>query len=163
MPLTAAIETRISSPDRTAGVTIAYGARDSASRIYRKTLDRWRTTAGVTVLECVEDRGDGWSGRVGNVGDLLEDAMSAAPPDFAAVCGPPAMMSVVARRLVAEGRVAPHCIHLAIERQMKCALGTCGRCYVGSRYACRDGPVFSLAELAELDPAFRSDESSRLS
>jgi sulfhydrogenase subunit gamma (sulfur reductase) len=67
-------------------------------------------------------------------------------------------MALVARRLVDEGRLPPLGIHLAIERQMKCALGTCGRCYVGSRYACRDGPVFSLAELATLDPAFRTDE-----
>jgi NAD(P)H-flavin reductase len=155
-PLSAAIEARIATPGRSASVTIAYGARHPAARIYRKALDRWRATAGVAVLESVESAANGWSGRVGNVDDLLEGALRAAPPDFAAVCGPPAMMSLVARRLADEGGVASSRIHLAIERQMKCALGTCGRCYVGSRYACRDGPVFSLAQLAELDPAFRT-------
>jgi NAD(P)H-flavin reductase len=161
VPLKAAIEARVSEPGRTAAVTIAYGARHPASRIYRKTLDRWSDTAGVAVLECVEDPGDGWGGRVGNVGDLLGDALGQAMPDYAAVCGPPAMMSLVARRLVDEASISPDRVHLAVERQMKCALGTCGRCYVGSRYACRDGPVFSLAELAELDPTFCSDESRR--
>ncbi|MEW6273027.1 MAG: hypothetical protein AB1689_27430, partial [Thermodesulfobacteriota bacterium] len=50
--------------------------------------------------------------------------------------------------------VPPARISLAIERQMKCGLGLCGRCYVGHRLACVDGPVFPLDELAALDPAF---------
>jgi NAD(P)H-flavin reductase len=154
VPLKAAIERRISEPLRGGAMTIVYGARDPASRIYRKALERWRHSPGVTVLEGVEHRAEGWSGRVGNVGDLLEEALRAPPSDFAAVCGPPVMMAFVARRLRRDDTFSPSSVHLAIERQMKCGVGTCGRCYVGNRYACRDGPVFSLAELADLDPAF---------
>src|SRR5262249_58402776 len=106
-----------------AAVRIVYGARHASARIYRKDLDRWRATPGVTLLECVEEPGEGWSGRIGHVGDLLEDALS-APQDFAAVCGPPAMMSLVANRLVEEGRIPSQRVYLAIERQMKCGLGT---------------------------------------
>ena len=30
---------------------------------------------------------------------------------------------------------------------MKCGIGICGRCNIGPKYVCVDGPVFSLAEL----------------
>jgi len=33
---------------------------------------------------------------------------------------------------------------------MKCGIGKCGRCNVRSKYVCKDGPVFSLAELDKL-------------
>ena len=67
------------------------------------------------------------------------------------------MLSAVAARLRA-AELAPAAIHVALERYMKCGTGLCGHCYVNHRYLCTDGPVFSLAELADLPEAFsRSD------
>jgi NAD(P)H-flavin reductase len=34
--------------------------------------------------------------------------------------------------------------------KMKCGIGKCGRCNIGSRYICLDGPVFTLEELRQL-------------
>jgi NAD(P)H-flavin reductase len=34
--------------------------------------------------------------------------------------------------------------------RMKCGIGKCGRCNVGSKYICSDGPVFSQKELSGL-------------
>lgn len=39
-----------------------------------------------------------------------------------------------------------------LERRMKCGIGLCGRCNIGGRYVCKDGPVFTLAQLKELPP-----------
>ena len=39
---------------------------------------------------------------------------------------------------------------LSLEMRMKCGIGKCGRCNIGSKYVCVDGPVFTLAELNEL-------------
>ena len=39
---------------------------------------------------------------------------------------------------------------LSLEMRMKCGLGMCGRCNIGSKYVCADGPVFTLAELNKL-------------
>ena len=36
------------------------------------------------------------------------------------------------------------------ELKMKCALGKCGRCNIGSKYVCKDGPVFRFDQLDEL-------------
>jgi NAD(P)H-flavin reductase len=37
-----------------------------------------------------------------------------------------------------------------LENRMKCGLGKCGRCNIGSVYVCKDGPVFSYHQLKEL-------------
>jgi NAD(P)H-flavin reductase len=42
----------------------------------------------------------------------------------------------------------------SLEMRMKCGIGKCGRCNVGYKYVCSDGPVFSLAELEELPRDF---------
>jgi NAD(P)H-flavin reductase len=44
-------------------------------------------------------------------------------------------------------------MHLSLERRMKCGVGRCGHCAVGTRLCCLDGPVFSNAELAEIEGA----------
>ena len=41
-----------------------------------------------------------------------------------------------------------------LEKRMKCGIGKCGRCNIGDVYVCRDGPVFSYAEIK----GFASDE-----
>ena len=38
----------------------------------------------------------------------------------------------------------------SLEKRMKCGVGKCGRCNLGPKYICKDGPVFSLAELNAL-------------
>jgi NAD(P)H-flavin reductase len=37
-----------------------------------------------------------------------------------------------------------------LEARMKCGIGLCGRCNLGHKYICKDGPVFSLKQLKEL-------------
>jgi sulfhydrogenase subunit gamma (sulfur reductase) len=38
-------------------------------------------------------------------------------------------------------------IFVTLERHMDCGVGSCGHCQLGRFFVCRDGPVFSLAEL----------------
>ncbi len=37
---------------------------------------------------------------------------------------------------------------VSLERNMKCAVGFCGHCQFGPDFVCRDGPVFSYADVA---------------
>ena len=46
--------------------------------------------------------------------------------------------------------VPPERIHLSMERNMRCGLGWCGHCQLGRTLICRDGPVYSWAELEPL-------------
>ena len=41
-------------------------------------------------------------------------------------------------------------IYTSLEMRMKCGIGMCGRCNIGKFYVCRNGPVFSLAQLESL-------------
>ena len=49
---------------------------------------------------------------------------------------------------------APEQVITTLEMRMKCGVGKCGRCNIGSLYVCRDGPVFTLAQLRQLPPEY---------
>lgn len=71
----------------------------------------------------------------------------------AAICGPPIVYPLLATTLQHLGLESDR-IHLSLERRMKCGVGRCGHCAVGTRLCCVDGPVFSLAELAGIEGAY---------
>ena len=41
-------------------------------------------------------------------------------------------------------------VYTTLELRMKCGVGKCGRCNIGSKYVCKDGPVFRFDEIDEL-------------
>jgi NAD(P)H-flavin reductase len=54
--------------------------------------------------------------------------------------------------VLAECGLPPERVFVTLERHMECGVGLCGHCQLGRFFVCRDGPVFSLAELG---PALR--------
>lgn len=152
-PLKAAIEVQLAERPPGTQVAILYGAREANQRIHRAALESWRVLPTVTLIECLEHASPGWSGRLGVVGDYLDEAIRKIAPRRVAICGPPAMMAPIAHHARRAG-LDPERIFLAIERVMRCGMGECGHCYVNHRYVCTDGPVFSLDELLELPDAF---------
>ena len=36
---------------------------------------------------------------------------------------------------------------MSLEMRMKCGIGICGRCNIGDKFVCKDGPVFTLDQL----------------
>ncbi|MDH5691063.1 MAG: hydrogenase, partial [Candidatus Bathyarchaeota archaeon] len=38
-------------------------------------------------------------------------------------------------------------VFLSLEMRMKCGIGKCGRCNIGNKFVCKDGPVFAYKEL----------------
>jgi NAD(P)H-flavin reductase len=45
-------------------------------------------------------------------------------------------------------------IYTTLENRMKCGLGKCGRCNIGATYVCKDGPVFTAAEMGRMPQEF---------
>lgn len=150
-PLRPAIERRLVTCAASTPTWIVYGARDPGARILGADLERWRVQDNVVLIDPVEEPGPRWTGALGDVASALACALAEQVPGRVAACGPAGMLAAVARRLRAAG-VPPEHAFFAIERQMKCALGVCGRCYAEDHYVCREGPVFNLAELDEIDP-----------
>ena len=97
----------------------------------------------------VDAAGDGWSGRVGFVPAVTKEVAPPAENAYALVCGPPIMIKYTIPVLKDLG-FPPERIILSLENRMKCGIGMCGRCNVGAKYVCKDGPVFTLAQLSQL-------------
>ena len=96
---------------------------------------------------CFITTDDGSYGNTGVVTTLLPELLQRGDYDSIAVCGPSVMMERVA------AIAAQHDIpcEVSLERRMACGLGACLSCAVntksGRRKVCKDGPVFSAAEV----------------
>ncbi len=88
------------------------------------------------------------SGKVcrGVVTDLFRGEEFDVEDTYALICGPPIMYKFVIRELLNRG-VSPGRIYMTLERRMRCGMGKCGHCVVGTsvsmKYICKDGPVFT--------------------
>ncbi len=80
---------------------------------------------------------------------VLKELAPSAQNCVAVLCGPPIMIKLTLPVLSGLG-FAPKDIYTTLENRMKCGVGKCGRCNVGSVYVCKDGPVFTLDELSRL-------------
>ncbi len=68
----------------------------------------------------------------------------------AVLCGGPSLYRTCSESLLKMG-YSPEQIITTLEMRMKCGIGKCGRCNVGSHFICLDGPVFTLAEINEMN------------
>lgn len=147
-PLRGALYRLIANRDRYGRVVLLYGGRSPDQLLYRDEPERWRR-AGLDVLVTVDQADETWEGPVGVVTTLIERAQFDPAATTAFVCGPEVMMRFTAAGLVAAG-VDVRRVHLSVERNMKCALGQCGRCQFGPVFVCGDGPVFSYDAIEPL-------------
>jgi NAD(P)H-flavin reductase len=130
-------------------VVLLYGARGPADILYRRELEGWRRRLDVDIEVTVDHAGADWHGNVGVVPALIP-RISIDPHHAAAfVCGPEIMMRFTVAALHDRGLAADR-IYLSMERNMKCAVGLCGRCQFGPAFICRDGPVFRYDRIAPL-------------
>ena len=72
---------------------------------------------------------------------------------FAVVVGPPVMYKFVIKELLAK-KLPERQILVSLERHMKCGVGKCGHCQIGSIYCCKEGPVFTYESIKNIPEAF---------
>lgn len=145
-PLRPAVLRVLADRARFRRIALLYGARTPGELLFRRDLERWRSRLD-TEVEITVDAGDaGWRGNVGVVTTLIPPAKFDAARAVALVCGPEVMMRFTVGDLRKRG-VPPERIFLSLERNMHCGVGLCGRCQFGPQFICRDGPVFSYAEV----------------
>jgi NAD(P)H-flavin reductase len=125
---------------RPAKVVLLYGVRTPEDILYRRELERWRTS-GLQIYVTVDRATGSWLGHVGVVTTLIPRAPFDPVNTVALVCGPEVMMRYTALELQKRG-VSETSIFLSMERNMKCAIGFCGHCQFGPEFICKDGPVF---------------------
>ena len=131
-----------------------YGARSPGELLYKETLDQWRGDDRIDMHLTVDrEPEEEWDGHVGLVPNVLKELGPSVDNAIALVCGPPIMIRFTIPALQELGFEKENII-LSLENRMKCGIGKCGRCNVGSKYVCIDGPVFSFAEFEQLLPEY---------
>ena len=130
-------------------LTIIYGARNPGELIYKQELWEWEKAKDLKIHITVDKGDKGWKRREGFVPTVLKEIAPNSDSAVALVCGPPVMIKFTLPVLLEFG-FAPETIFLSLEMRMKCGIGKCGRCNIGHKYVCKDGPVFSYAQLNEL-------------
>jgi len=132
-------------------VTIIYGARSADLMVYKRELAEWAKTPGIKFVKTVDPGGNppGWDGEVGFVPTIVERAAPSPEDAYAILCGPPIGIKFTLPVLLKLG-FPPERIYTTLENRMKCGIGKCGRCNVGGKYVCKEGPVFTAAEMKEL-------------
>ncbi len=132
-------------------ITILYGARTVADLVYKHELQEWTDRPDIKLVTTVDPGGEtpDWKGEVGFVPTVLEKMAPSSENTVAIVCGPPVMIKFTLPILSKLG-FKDEDIFTTLENRMKCGFGKCGRCNVGKVFVCKDGPVFTLAQLKEL-------------
>lgn len=135
-------------------VTILFGTKSPAERLFVDEVKEWISKGNVTYMETV-DRGDEqWKGNVGVITTLMTDMAVDPRKTVAIICGPPVMYKFAIVSLYKMGMVDKN-IYVSLERNMKCGVGKCGHCQMDGLYVCQDGPVFKYADLAEVQEAIQ--------
>ncbi|MDD5127342.1 MAG: FAD/NAD(P)-binding protein [Dehalococcoidales bacterium] len=130
-------------------VTIIYGARSPDLLCFKYDLTDWQKDSSLNTVVTVDRGTPDWKGNVGFVPAVLEKTAPSANNTVAVVCGPPIMIRFTFPVLDKLG-FKPEQMITTLEKRMKCGIGKCGRCNIGDVFVCRDGPVFSYAEIKGL-------------
>ena len=130
-------------------VQIVYGARSKDDLVdYNEIITEWMNDAGVEVNLTIDREQEGWDGHVGFIPAFVKELN----PDLkktVLMCGPPIMIKFTLQELMALGFEKTQ-VYTTMELKMKCGVGMCGRCNIGSKYVCKDGPVVRFDDLVEL-------------
>ena len=147
-PLRSLIWNVIDNRDKYNNIDIIYGARSPVDLCFKYDLDAWEKDKTVNLATTVDKGDESWTGREGFVPQVLEQVAPSPDNTVAIVCGPPVMIRFTFPVLEKLG-FTPEQMITTLEKRMKCGIGKCGRCNIGNLYVCRDGPVFTYAQIKD--------------
>lgn len=130
-------------------IDIVYGSRSADDLVQLKEIKEvWSHAEDVNVYLTIDREQSGWDGHVGFVPNYVKE-LGFDTDRTALLCGPPIMIKFVLAGLKEMGFTTEK-VYTTLELRMKCGVGKCGRCNIGSKYVCKDGPVFRFDEIDEL-------------
>ena len=130
-------------------IDIVYGSRSMDDLVdYKEIIDEWCKEDGINVYLTIDREQEGWDGHVGFVPNYVKE-LGFDTNKTAVICGPPIMIKFTLAGLVEMGFEKSN-VYTTMELRMKCGVGKCGRCNIGDKYVCKDGPVFRCDQLAEM-------------
>jgi NAD(P)H-flavin reductase len=130
-------------------LNIVQGVKHTADFIWKDRYDRWRELPDTKVLLAADVGEALWPWHIGPVTALFDQLEFNPGKASVMMCGPEGMMRVVCDHML-DNNVSASQLFLSMERNMQCAVGHCGHCQYGSRFICKDGPVFSYDKVRDL-------------
>ncbi|MEW6081004.1 MAG: FAD/NAD(P)-binding protein [Bacillota bacterium] len=131
-------------------VDILYGARSPQDLCFKREIfDNWPKGEDAGVHLTVDMGDDSWKGAVALVPHYLEELAPSPENTIAVTCGPPIMIKFTLQSLEKLG-FRDNQIVTTLELKMQCGIGKCGRCNIGEKYVCVDGPVFTCEQLRQM-------------
>ncbi len=155
VPVRSAIHYVLDNRDDYGKVTIMFGSRTPADRLFLKDLQDWSTRPDVRYLDTVDQidpSGPAWAGRVGVITRLIPKVDFDPALTTTIVCGPPIMYRFVMSEL-RKISLQEDQVFLSLERHMKCGVGKCGHCQINGLYCCQSGPVFKYTDVKSVKEA----------
>lgn len=146
-PLWGVLNTTLDNPGDYGDLMLIYGARTSKDLVFKDEVKSLKEKMKVHLSVDTEE--PGWEEFVGFVPQNVKDKVKFPQSSIAVTCGPPIMIKFVIMGLKELGFEDKR-IYTTVENKMKCGIGKCGRCSIGPHYVCKDGPVYSWAQLKDL-------------
>lgn len=146
-PIWSVLHTALDKKEEYGDLLLIYGARTSKDLVFKEELKELKKIMTVHLSVDVEE--PGWEEFVGFVPQNVTDKKPSPKNAITITCGPPIMIKFVIQALK-DLEFEDAQIYTTVENKMKCGIGKCGRCNIGMHYVCKDGPVYSWAELKKL-------------
>jgi sulfhydrogenase subunit gamma (sulfur reductase) len=130
-------------------LTILWAARHPSLLVFTDEYDEWSAAPDTELHLTVDSPDQQWDRNVGLITELLEKVAPSPVNTVTITCGPPIMIHFTEKMLEKMG-FDPAWNYVTLEARMHCGLGKCGRCNLGEKLVCVDGPVFTMQEVGEL-------------
>ena len=149
-PLHSVINYCLAKREHYGKIDVVYGSRSMHDLLDLDEIqNEWMKPENDLDVHLTIDRAqEGWDGHVAFVPTYVKE-LGFDPNKTVLVCGPPIMIKFVLQALMELGFKREQ-IYTTMELRMKCGIGKCGRCNIGDKYVCKDGPVFRFDQLDEL-------------
>jgi NAD(P)H-flavin reductase len=151
VPLRAVIQTiKDKGQNKNNKIILFYGAKNYNELLFKDEYKEWEKFLDLHII--LEKPNSKWKGSIGLITALFNEPELLKTKSYqvkAFLCGPPIMYKFVIQKLK-ELKISDKNIFLSLERRMHCGVGICQHCAINSKYVCKDGPVFNLAEIQEM-------------
>jgi NAD(P)H-flavin reductase len=171
VPARSAIKYALEHRDDYKNISILFGCKDPAQRLFVDELEQWKQRDDIMFYETVDTtdlstylemshmdlsyrgpldewKSKKWKDNVGVITTLFPKLNYVDPREtYAIVVGPPVMYKFAIMNLHDMELSDDHII-LSLERRMKCGVGKCGHCQIEGIYVCQDGPVFYYSDIS---------------
>jgi sulfhydrogenase subunit gamma (sulfur reductase) len=135
-------------------LTIIWAARRPDLLVFTDEYSEWRAAPETDLHLTVDIPDEKWTNNVGLITQLLEKVAPSTENAVTITCGPPIMIHFVTKMLQEKMGFIPKDNYVTLEARMHCGMGKCGRCNLGEKLICVDGPVFTMEEVGGLLETF---------